>query len=83
MLVMKMTQVTWKEQDYGAVVVPRNIRDGGGICKGNTVVVLGFFRETELISSIIYRKVYHKKLTHATMEAEKSRPKRASCIVPV
>ena len=56
LLVMKMTQVTWKEQDYGAVMVPRNIRDGGRICKGNTVVVLGFFRETERIGSIIYRK---------------------------
>lgn len=33
LLLMKMTQATWKEQDCKAVMTPRNMRDGGRISK--------------------------------------------------
>lgn len=33
LLVMKVTQISWKEKDQGTLMVPRNTRYGGRISK--------------------------------------------------
>lgn len=79
LLVMKVTQITWKEKDCGTVMVPRNIRDGGR-------------RSNRKRSGSISRgspekqrpqEVCYKILAHAIMEAEKFRPGAAQGVVPV
>lgn len=81
LLMMKMIQITWKEQDYGTVIVPRNNRDGGKIPKrkySDWVRVLQRKRTNSKCNTC--KEIYHKKLAHAVTEAEKS---RASSTVPV